>query len=337
MTGASPIIRTRLAPSPTGELHLGNARTFLLAWALARNEGGEVVLRIEDLDAPRVRPEAVPETIETLAWLGLDWDGPAVRQSDDLEPYRAAMRRLAAVGAIFRCDRSRRDVRLAASAPHAEDGEVRFEPSLRPGPEAYGFSDEFANHRLRVDPGPVAVEDLLYGRRAFDPGLEAGDFLVWTKAGVPSYQLAVTVDDRRQGIRDVIRGDDLLPSAARQEILHRLLGGEPPRWWHLPLVADAEGRRLAKRHGGHALRAWRERGARRERILGFLAHASGLTPERTPLDPAGFRALVTRDTLQSLVARESAPGGGLRLPDPLDPEFLAWISSPSPTPSSPSR
>jgi glutamyl-tRNA synthetase len=319
-----PEPRTRLAPSPTGELHLGNARTFLFTWALARREGWSVVLRIEDLDVPRVREETVAGCLASLEWLGIDWDGPVRRQSADLGPYRAAMASLARRQLVFRCDLSRKDVRLAASAPHAADGETRFEPSLRPGPEAFTFADELANHRLLVEAGPEPVHDELLGSRTFDPGLEAGDFLVWTKAGVPSYQLAVTVDDLGQGITDVVRGDDLLPSAARQAILHRHLGGTPPRWWHLPLILDHEGRRLAKRSGDLSLAALRSRGIARERVLGFLAFRSGLVPRPEPVDIGRFLALVDRDTLRSLARREAERP--LRLPAPDDPEFLPWLT-----------
>ncbi len=319
-----PAPRTRLAPSPTGELHLGNARTFLFTWALARREGWSIVLRIEDLDAPRVREETVEGCLASLGWLGLDWDGPVRRQSSDLSPYRAAMARLGERKLVFRCDLSRKDVRLAASAPHAADGEIRYEPSLRPGPESFGFADALANHRLLVEEGPEAVTDELLGPRSFNPGLEAGDFLVWTKGGVPSYQLAVTVDDRAQGVTDVVRGDDLLASAARQAILHRHLGGEPPRWWHLPLVLDHEGRRLAKRSGDLSLAALRARGVRRERVLGFLAFRSGLLSELEPIDLDRFLGLVDRDTLRALVRREAERP--LRLPAPDDPEFLPWLT-----------
>jgi glutamyl-tRNA synthetase len=319
-----PVPRTRLAPSPTGELHLGNARTFLLTWALARREGWSVVLRIEDLDGPRVREETVAGCLASLEWLGMDWDGPVRRQSEDLRPFRDAMASLAARGLVFRCDLSRKDVRLAASAPHAADGETRYEPSLRPGREAFGFADERANHRLLVEAGPEPVVDELLGPRTFDPGLEAGDLLLWTKAGVPSYQLAVTVDDLAQGVTDVVRGDDLLPSAARQAILHRHLGGTPPRWWHLPLVLDHEGRRLAKRSSDLSLAALRERGVARERVLGFLAFHSGLVPRLEPLDRDRFRDLVDRDTLRALARREAERP--LRLPAPDDPEFLPWLT-----------
>jgi glutamyl-tRNA synthetase len=316
--------RTRLAPSPTGGLHLGNARTFALTWALARNEGWDVLLRIEDLDLSRVRSGAIEETEAILAWLGLDHDGPVAVQSADLAPYRAAMIRLAAAGAVYRCARSRKDVRMAASAPHADDHEQRFPPELRPGPDALGFVDERSNHRLRVEPGPERVWDQLLGERCFDPGTEVGDFLVWTKLGVPSYQLAVVVDDLRHGITDVVRGDDLLASAARQQILHRLLGArDGPRWWHLPLVYGADGERLAKRRDHTSVAALRAAGVRRERILGLLARWCGFVADRCELSVSDFRGLVRADTLRAFSARCTLPEGRT-LATELD---LRWLTT----------
>jgi glutamyl-tRNA synthetase len=314
--------RTRLAPSPTGSLHLGNARTFLLTWALARNEGWQVRLRLEDLDAERVRPDAITDARASIAWLGLEHDGEELLQSRDLAPYENAMRRLAERRAIYRCERTRADVRRAASAPHAEDGETRFLPALRPESEAFGFAERSANHRLLVEPGPEAVRDELHGERIFDPGLEVGDFLVWTRGGAPAYQLAVVVDDHRQGVTDVVRGDDLLASAARQQLLHRLLGQPVPRWWHLPLVAGPDGRRLAKRREDLHLAFLRSRGVRPERVIGLLAFRSGLADKRAPMSLADFRPLVRPDTLRSLVRRESTDGS-CRLAE----DDLPWLLS----------
>lgn len=317
-----PTRRTRLAPSPTGSLHLGNARTFLLTWALARGEGWDVLLRIEDLDAERVRPGAIEETRASLRWLGLGHDGEELVQSRDLAPYESAMRRLAARGAIYRCERSRADVRRAASAPHVEDAETRFPPSLRPGVEAFRFAEPPANHRLLVDPGSERVRDELHGDRDFDPGLEVGDFLVWTRGGVPSYQLAVAVDDHRQGVTDVVRGDDLLASAARQQLIHRLLEQPVPRWWHLPLVVGPDGRRLAKRREDLHLAFLRSRGVAPERVIGLLAFRSGLLRDRSPISLADFRTLVDPDTLTSLVRRETVDG-----PCRIAEDDLPWLLS----------
>lgn len=324
--------RTRLAPSPTGSLHLGNARTFVLTWAIARDRGWELLLRMEDLDGERVKPGAIEETSAVLGWLGLDHDGAMTVQSHHRERFRAAMARLAAARRIFRCERSRKDVRSAASAPHREDGETRFPPSLRPSLEcspgtscdAFRFDEELVNYRLLVDPADEPVHDELYGDLSFDPGSEVGDFLVWMKLGVPSYQLAVVVDDAHHGITDVIRGDDLLASAARQQLLYRALGAPTPRWWHLPLVYGPDGRRLAKRHDDLSLAALRASGVRRERVLGLLAHWCGFFDAPTECGPDDFRRLVTADTLQSLVARERIPASRCIATE----ESIRWLRSP---------
>ena len=298
---------TRLAPTPSGALHAGNARTFLVNWALARNEGWRIVLRLEDLDLERVKDGAHQRSIDDLRWLGLDWDGEPEIQSRDLAPYRAALARLAADGVLFRCDRSRAEIRSAASAPHAEDGETRYPPELRP-PEPWPreIASWEANHRLRMDPAPERVVDGFLGERAFDPGLEAGDLVVWTKLGVPAYQLAVVVDDARHGVTDVVRGDDLLASAARQQVVARRLGLPHARWWHVPLVYGADGKRLAKRHGAHSLLAMRESGVPAERVIGWCAQSLGLAGARAELGAAEFRAIATRDALCEAVARVAA-------------------------------
>ncbi len=314
--GQPTVRRTRLAPSPTGGLHLGNARTFALTWALARNLGWEVLLRIEDLDRERVKPGAVDETRAVLDWLGLDHDGPVTVQSEHLDRFWTALERLGGDGPsrVFRCERSRKDVRSAASAPHREDGELRFPPALRPPSDADAFSvrERQVNYRFLIDPGSEFVQDELLGRVRFDPGEEVGDMLVWMKMGAPSYQLAVVVDDAHQGITDVVRGDDLLASAARQQLLYRALGAPVPRWWHLPLVVGPTGERLAKRHDDLSLAALRAAGVRRERVLGLLAHwcsdhaKDSLPPGERSLDD--FRAGITPATLQALVVRERRDG-----------------------------
>lgn len=302
---------TRLAPTPSGALHVGNARTFLATWALARHEGWGVVLRLEDLDLGRVKPGAHEASIADLRWLSLDWDGAPVVQSADLAPYRAALATLAARGVLYRCDRSRSEIRSAASAPHAEDGETRFPPELRaaqPWPLALrdGLGDWQANHRLLVDPAPEPVHDELLGDFTFDPGLEAGDLVVWTKLGVPAYQLAVVVDDARHGVTDVVRGDDLLASAARQQVLARHLGIAHARWWHLPLVYDVDGKRLAKRHGSHSLAALREARVPSERLVGWCAWSLGLTDERAPLAASELVALASPARLREAAERTRA-------------------------------
>ena len=302
---------TRLAPTPSGALHVGNARTFLVNWAMARNEGWRIVMRLEDLDSGRMRPGAHEASLEDLRWLGIDWDGEPVVQSRDLAPYRAALDRLAQAGLVFRCDRSRAEIRTAASAPHAEDGETRYPPELRP-PEPWprAISAWEANHRLRMDPAtaPEArerVHDGFLGDHTFDPGLESGDLVVWTRLGVPAYQLAVVVDDARHGVTDVVRGDDLLASAARQQVIARALGVAHARWWHVPLVYGDDGKRLAKRHGAHSLAQIRTDGIAPERVIGWCAWSLGLVDRPCALDAQEFRAAATLSALRAAMTRVS--------------------------------
>ncbi len=283
--------RTRLAPSPTGALHLGNARTFLVNWALARQRGWEIVLRVEDLDTPRVKPGAIAESIEILEWLGVDWDeGPTV-QSDDLEPYREAMRVLAGQGRVYPCSLTRGQIEAAASAPQEGVGESRFGPELRPPageiPKEFGCED--TNWRLMTDEAEVLFEDGFHGRVSVNPGREVGDFVIWTRRGQPSYQLAVVVDDFRQGITQVVRGDDLLSSAGRQMLLYEALGyGGPACQTHVPLVRGADGRRLAKRHGDTRISSYREGGVRCERVVGLMAYWCGMIAEREEMSARAF-------------------------------------------------
>jgi glutamyl-tRNA synthetase len=314
---------TRLAPSPTGALHLGHALTFLVNWALARRLGWRVLLRMDDLDAPRVASSA-HDPIAALRWLGLDWDGAPVLQRARMPAYRGAMERLAAAGVVFRSPHSRSEVReaaLAAGAPQEGDAAVPFPGSLRPppGPD-WRFGDDGINHRLAVPADPIEVTDEIAGRVSVHLAQAHGDFIVWTKAGIPSYQLACAVDDAELGVTDVVRGVDLLPSAAPQQLLHRLLGHASPRWWHVPLVRDAAGRRLAKRDGDEGLDALRARGVTPDRIVGLVAWSAGLAP----LEPCPCQRLPELSERNAVVRglRECAHRGGLRI----TPAVLAWLT-----------
>ncbi len=264
--------RGRLAPTPTGLLHVGHARTFALAAARARRDGGTLVYRTEDLDASRCRPEFAEAAIADLRWLGLDWqEGPDVggpcgpyAQSARLPWFAQVWSRLQASGAIYPCDKSRKDVARSLTAPHAEDdAEPIFPPDLRP---ALGLGRELtapgaSNWRFRVPDGEtIAFTDALQGPQAFVAGRDFGDFLVWRKDGFPAYELAVVADDHAMGIAEVVRGADLLLSTARQLLLYRALGWTAPTWAHAPLIVDAEGRRLAKRTAGLSIRELRDAG-----------------------------------------------------------------------------
>jgi glutamyl-tRNA synthetase len=273
--------RGRLAPSPTGHLHLGHARTFWIAAERARSAGGTLVLRSEDLDAVRFRMDFAEAMLEDLRWLGLSWsEGPDVggphgpyEQSRRRPLYRAALERLHAAGAIYPCNRSRRDVVEAAGAPH-EGGsadEPVYPAAFRPDPAAplppLGTAVS-VNWRLRVPDG----EELVFvdGRRGPEravAGRDFGDFLVWRKDDTPSYQLACAVDDDAMAITEVVRGEDLVRSTFRQLLVYRALGLRPPAFYHCPLLADDAGVRLAKRHDALSLRNLREQGMTPDRIL----------------------------------------------------------------------
>jgi len=282
--------RGRFAPSPTGELHLGNARTALLAWLWARSEGGGFTMRVEDLDRPRVRPGLARRQLEELAWLGLTWDeGPDPRTGEDVGgrgPYRQSARTeryeaaLAALGDhVYECFCSRAEI-AAASAPHGpQDDGPRY-----PGTCAHLSGAQRAERRrtrapalrLRVPPGPIAFRDELQGAQEFDPQATVGDFVLRRADGIFAYQLAVVVDDAGMGITQVLRGEDLLPSTARQILLYRLLGARAPRWAHAGLVASASGERLSKRDRAASLSALRAAGRDPAEVVARLCALSGL-------------------------------------------------------------
>ncbi len=294
-TPRPPTLATRLAPSPTGALHLGNARTFLVTWALARQRAWRIVLRIEDLDGPRIKPGAAESAINTLAWLGIDWDqGPFV-QSLDPAPYVAAMDRLARAALVYpsALTRSQVDAATALSAPQEGSGEVAFPAHLRPplAPRAFNPThDEHTNWRFATPDVVVPFADECAGPQSHQPARTIGDFIVWTRHAQPAYQLAVVVDDHRQGITHVVRGNDLLDSTARQLLLYRALALTPePAYAHLPLVRGSDGKRLAKRHGDTRIDHYRSRGVPRERIIGLIALWSGVQRQRLPMSPEEFR------------------------------------------------
>lgn len=273
---------TRIAPSPTGALHLGNARTFLVNWALARQQDWKIVMRIEDLDGPRIKQGAEQRVLESLAWLGLDYDSGPYYQANDLTPYHAALNDLAAAGKIYPCRCTRSQILAASlSAPHGDEHEICYPGTCRPAadsmPKSYEPGEAGTAWRYVVPPGSTEFHDQFVGPQTFDVSRTVGDFLVSTKQGLPSYQLAVVVDDARQGITQVVRGDDLLSSAARQKLLYEALDlGPQPQQLHLPLVLGDDGRRLAKRHGDSRLEYYRQRGVSAERVVGLLAQWCGV-------------------------------------------------------------
>jgi glutamyl-tRNA synthetase len=264
--------RGRLAPSPTGWLHLGHARTFWIAQCRSQDRGGVLVLRDEDLDRSRCRPTFAAALIEDLRWFGFEWaEGPdcggphqPYRQSARHGLYWAALGRLIDAGAVYPCGCSRQDVLRAAQAPHAADDEPIYPGTCRPpanAARAVPTAGRPVHWRFRVDAGrAVEFDDGGQGRQRFVAGADFGDFIVWRQDGVPSYQLACVVDDAAMRITEVVRGADLLRSTARQILLYRALGLPEPAFYHCPLLTDTAGVRLAKRHDALSLRALRAQG-----------------------------------------------------------------------------
>ncbi len=255
-------------------------------WALARQQGWQVLMRIEDLDGPRVKQQASLEAIELLEWLDVDWDAGPVYQTSDLEPYRQALWQLAARGLAYPCNCTRREIEAASrSAPHADEHELRYPGTCRPAePTPVAASDvelDECGWRFRVPVGEQSFVDEFLGQQQIDVQQTVGDFQIWTKGGLPSYQLAVVVDDARQAMDRIVRGNDLVTSTPRQQLLAAALELDyAPRFWHLPLVRGEDGRRLAKRHGDTRLVHYREQGVAAERVVGLLAEWCGLGPRR---------------------------------------------------------
>jgi glutamyl-tRNA synthetase len=294
--GMSLIPTGRLAPSPTGAQHVGNARSYLIAWLSARSRGGRVVLRIEDIDSPRVKAGAAESLRRDLEWLGLDWDGEPMVQTERVGVYEQALRSLQARELVYPCTCTRSDVERAASAPHL-DHEGPIYPGTCAGwrvADAVALSDRPYCWRLRTPSGPIAFDDRLRGPTTIDIG---GDFVVWKSVGTPAYQLAVVVDDAAQGVSEVVRGDDLVPSTPRQILLYRMLGLAPPAFVHVPMVVGPDGRRLAKRHGDTRLSTLRDNGIRAESLLGLLAWSCGWLDYLAPVRAAELLPLFRLDTI----------------------------------------
>ncbi len=267
--------RGRLAPSPTGPLHLGHARTFWTAQKRARSRNGVLVLRNEDLDTARSRPEFVAAMLEDLRWFGFAWqEGPdcggphgPYSQSERRTSYLAALEKLRAGGFVYPCSCSRKDIQSAARAPHAADDEEPIYPGTCRKNSALRTPNSPFNWRFRVPDGEsISFVDGNFGPQHFVAGKDFGDFVVWRHDNVASYQLAVVVDDAAMKISEVVRGADLLASTARQLLLYRALGLQPPSFYHCPLLTDDSGVRLAKRHDALSLRSLRAQGAKPEEL-----------------------------------------------------------------------
>lgn len=278
--GARSIVG-RLAPSPTGHLHLGHARSFLVAWWHARARGGRIVLRIEDLDVERVKPGMVDATLRDLEWLGLDWDGTPWIQSHGVAEIQSVAEDLLVRGLAYPCVCTRAEVEAAQSAPHGHDAGGRYPGTCRGRfaslADAERATGRKAALRFVVPTGEVEVEDGVLGRHAFDVERDVGDFPILRRAGSPAYQLAVVVDDARAGVTEVVRGSDLLDSAARQQLLQRALALPVPRWFHVPLVVDETGRRFAKRSDDISLARLRASGLDPRALVAWVARRSGMS------------------------------------------------------------
>lgn len=293
----------RLAPSPTGALHLGNVRTFMIAWLRARASGGRVVFRMEDLDHPRDKPGAARAAVEDLRWLGFDWDEEYV-QSERKDFYRAALRELVEKGFVYPCTCSRADVEHAQSAPHA--GEQLHYPGTCRGryaswaAAAAAIAPRVPCWRFRVSEGEVvAFDDAFAGRFEQDVPRVLGDFPVARDEGGAGYTLAVVVDDAAMGVTEVVRGNDLLAATPAQILLQRALGLPTPTYCHVPLVVGTDGKRLAKRHGDTRIASYRAAGVRPERLIGALAASCGWAEKGESLTLAELLPRFSLSTLPS--------------------------------------
>ncbi len=262
----------RLAPSPTGLLHLGHAATFWQAFTRAREQNGTLLLRNEDLDPQRSRLEYVEAMIEDLAWLGVEWQPPVFHQSQRLPLYREALDQLLITGHIYPCHCSRRDLAGMMHAPHEDTDDEPVYPGIcRPTLDVQHREVPFQpniNYRFRVpDEAVIRFEDNNLGPQSFKAATDFGDFLVWRKDGLPSYQLACVVDDAETHITEVVRGRDLLKSTARQLLLQRALNLPTPAYFHTQLLTDEHGIRLAKRHDALAIRTLRHQGLTPQEVL----------------------------------------------------------------------
>ena len=276
----------RFAPSPSGRMHLGNVWACLLAWLAARSAGGAVVLRLEDLDPGRCRPEYCDQVMRDLEWLGLGWDGEPVYQSRRTQAYAQAFQELERQGLIYPCFCTRAQ-RLAASAPHRSDGAVVYDgrcARLTPEQRAELSRTRRPAWRVRAPEKTITFRDLLQGEYGEDLKRDCGDFILRRSDGVYAYQLAVVVDDAWMGVNQVVRGSDLLSSTPRQLWLQEALGLPHPAYGHVPLLLAPDGRRLAKRDRDQELDALKARYTAPE-LVGRLAWAAGLLPEYAPAMP----------------------------------------------------
>lgn len=302
--------RARLAPSPTGAQHVGNARTFLVAWLDARCRDSELLLRIEDLDTPRTKPWASEQIFEDLLWLGLAWDARVPDSSRRTDRYEEILAQLRRHERVYPCTCTRSEIEQASSAPHESVLDGMVYPGTcrdRTVADARDLESQGIRYawRFRMPAGMQTWRDELHGPQSLDPSQQLGDFIVARSYGPAAYQLAVVVDDHDQGVTRVVRGDDLIYSTYRQLALYAALDWQPPEYLHVPLVVGSDGKRLAKRHGDTRLSSLREQNVAPERLVGYLAWSLGWIRQGENATPRELcEVLKTRAGWQSELPRE---------------------------------
>jgi glutamyl-tRNA synthetase len=261
-------------------LHLGHARSFLLAWWHARARGGRIVLRLEDLDAERVKPGMLEATVEDLRWLGLDWDDEPYVQSSGIAEIDTAAAWLLNRGLAYPCICTRKEIQSAVSAPHGSEATAIYPGTCRGKYTSLAAAERVSGRppalRFVAPDVVVRIADGVQGASEYHARTQLGDFPILRRVGMPAYQLAVVVDDARQGVTEILRGADLLDSCARQWLLQDALGYDHPRWWHVPLVTDESGRRLAKRSDDLSLARLRDAGTDPRRIVSWVARSAAI-------------------------------------------------------------
>lgn len=288
----------RFAPSPSGRMHLGNVFSALLAWLSIRSRGGRMLLRMEDLDPERCRPEYIETLKRDLDWLGLDWDEEQPRQSGQTEAYRAQFERLRALALVYPCYCSRAELH-AASAPHASDGTAIYAGTCRNLTQAQRMTmTRKPAWRVTVPDVRISVHDGLQGVYSENLAHDCGDFIVRRSDGVYAYQLAVVTDDAAGGVTEIVRGRDLLSSTPRQVWLQQTLEFQTPVYFHVPLLTAPDGRRLSKRERDLDLGALREK-MKPEQLIGWLAYLAGLQPENVPASPAALASAFRWELVRS--------------------------------------
>lgn len=277
--------RTRLAPSPTGALHVGNAFSFLVNWAIARQSGWEIIFRMEDIAGPRNKLETIQGSIDILQWLGLECDGEVQLQSEGLHHSRRSLETLIQNDLAYHCELTRSEIEEVTTAPHHLTNHLSPTRPANIHKHNEEHIPETTNWRFVATLGDSRIKDAFWPEY---PQSVSEDFVIWTKENSPAYQLAVVVDDHRQGVTDVVRGNDLYNSAALQSQLYKAFGWEEPTWWHLPLILGPDNKRLAKRHGDSRIETYKAKGVSQEKIIGLIAKWCGIQEINAPMLLSSF-------------------------------------------------